>query len=47
MFDNEVSSILVESKNIEEDIIQYKEKYNAAELSVVTFLDVYFKGISI
>ena len=44
MFDSEVASILVESKTIEENIIEFKSTHNRAELSVITFLDVYFKG---
>ena len=44
MFDSEVASILVESKTIEENIIEFKATHNRAELSVITFLDVYFKG---
>ena len=44
MFDSEVASILVESKKVEENIIEFKATHNRAELSVITFLDVYFKG---
>ena len=44
MFDSEVASILVESKKVEENIIEFKATHNRAELSVLTVLDVYFKG---
>lgn len=44
MFDSEVASILVESKKVEENIIEFKATHNRAELSVLTFVDVYFKG---